>query len=167
MVPLSPLHNYAGPWHEPHGPPLAPQTLGNHEFDNGVGEGAGLAGFIANISGAFPVLSCNLDISGEPGLEGLVQPYALIDLPLANVTVGVVGLTSIDTPDTSNPGAPRRAGLGSAGLGWAALGWAGLGAPTCPPPALLLPPLLFGTASLRPVISALHRSCIAAASPTL
>ncbi|EFN56515.1 hypothetical protein CHLNCDRAFT_144120 [Chlorella variabilis] len=79
-------------------------TLGNHEFDNGVGEGAGLAGFIANISGAFPVLSCNLDISGEPGLEGLVQPYALIDLPLANVTVGVVGLTSIDTPDTSNPG---------------------------------------------------------------
>jgi hypothetical protein len=70
-------------------------------FDYGVDM---LAGFIGNISGAFPVLSCNLDTSAEPALEGLVQRYALIDLPIANITIGVVGLTSVETPETSNPG---------------------------------------------------------------
>lgn len=79
-------------------------TIGNHEFDNGPTGDAGLEGFARNISGAFPVLSCNVDISGEPALEGLVQRYALIELERSGATVGIVGLTSVETPETSSPG---------------------------------------------------------------
>lgn len=54
-------------------PAAAPQTLGNHEFDDGV---ANLADFIRNAS--FPVLSCNLDTSAEPLLDGLVEVRAIV-----------------------------------------------------------------------------------------
>jgi len=80
------------------------QTIGNHEFDMGPVGDAGLEGFAVNISGAFPLLSCNLDVSQQPALDGLVERYTLIELPISNVTIGVVGLTSIDTPATSSPG---------------------------------------------------------------
>ncbi len=80
------------------------QTVGNHEFDNGPTGDAGLEGFARNISGAFPVLSCNLDISGQPALQGLVQRYALVELERSGATVGIMGLTSVDTPETSSPG---------------------------------------------------------------
>ncbi|KAL4445897.1 hypothetical protein ABPG77_009096 [Micractinium sp. CCAP 211/92] len=79
-------------------------TVGNHEFDNGPTGDAGLEGFARNISGAFPVLSCNLDISGQPALQGLVQRYVLVQLERSGATVGIVGLTSVDTPETSSPG---------------------------------------------------------------
>jgi hypothetical protein len=49
-------------------PAFLAQTLGNHEFDDGP---ESLATFIGNAS--FPVLSCNLDTSAEPLLDGLVQ----------------------------------------------------------------------------------------------
>lgn len=79
-------------------------TVGNHELDHGPTGDAGLEGFARNVSGAFPILSCNLDISGEPALEGLVQRYALVDLERSGATVGIVGLTSVETPETSSPG---------------------------------------------------------------
>lgn len=75
------------------------------QFDNGATGAAGLEGFIRSINGSFPVLSCNLDTSGEPALAGLVQRFALLPLQHSNATVGVVGLTSVETPETSNPGA--------------------------------------------------------------
>ncbi len=74
------------------------------QFDNGATGAAGLEGFIRSINGSFPVLSCNLDTSGEPALAGLVQRFALLPLQHSNVTVGLVGLTSVETPETSNPG---------------------------------------------------------------
>lgn len=74
-------------------------TLGNHEFDNGIEI---LAQFIGNCS--FPVLACNLDTSREPRLTGLVQPYTVIELPKSGVKVGVVGLVTTTTPETSQPG---------------------------------------------------------------
>lgn len=74
------------------------------QFDYGAIGAAGLEGFARNVSDAFPILSCNLDVSGEPALAGLVQPFALIDLPVSGLTVGVVGLTPVDTAETSNPG---------------------------------------------------------------
>jgi 2',3'-cyclic-nucleotide 2'-phosphodiesterase (5'-nucleotidase family) len=101
-------------------------TASGCRFDYGVDM---LAGFIGNISGAFPVLSCNLDTSAEPALEGLVQRYALIDLPIANITIGVVGLTSVETPETSNPGKAAaecwglRGGAGRGGADLHAKGW--------------------------------------------
>ncbi|KAL4425700.1 hypothetical protein ABPG75_009716 [Micractinium tetrahymenae] len=79
-------------------------TLGNHEMDSGPTGDAGLEGFARNVSGAFPILSCNLDISGQPALEGLVQRYALVQLERSGATVGIVGLTSVETPETSSPG---------------------------------------------------------------
>lgn len=75
------------------------------QFDNGATGAAGLEGFIRSVNGSFPVLSCNLDMSGEPALAGLVQRFALLPLQHSNATVGVVGLTSVETPETSNPGA--------------------------------------------------------------
>lgn len=74
------------------------------QFDWGATGAAGAEGFIRNVSGAFPVLSCNLDVSREPALQGLVQRYALVELPLSGLTAGIVGLTSVETPETSNPG---------------------------------------------------------------
>ena len=74
------------------------------QFDNGPTGPAGLEGFIRAVNGSFPVLSCNLDASHEPALAGLVQRFALLPLQHSNVTVGVVGLTSIETTETSNPG---------------------------------------------------------------
>ena len=120
-----------------------------------------LAEFIRNAT--FPVISCNLDTSQEPELDGLVQvghvffffsflnqrnapclrispgisraaapcsgkgsaagrwppacrpglslptpaclqPYTILELPRSGVKVGVVGLTTVDTPETSSPG---------------------------------------------------------------
>lgn len=78
------------------------------QFDNGVTGDAGLEGFVRSINGSFPVLSCNLDTTGEPALAGLVQRFALLPLQHSNVTVGVVGLTSVETPETSNPGPSVR-----------------------------------------------------------
>jgi hypothetical protein len=77
--------------------PPAPQTLGNHEFDDGV---ANLADFIRNTT--FPVLSCNLDTSAEPLLDGLVEvrrpppaacagPAGLVRLPVRKGDVGAWG----------------------------------------------------------------------------
>jgi hypothetical protein len=72
-------------------------TLGNHEFDDGV---ANLADFIRNTT--FPVLSCNLDTSAEPLLDGLVEvrrpppaacagPAGLVRLPVRKGDVGAWG----------------------------------------------------------------------------
>ena len=49
------------------------QTLGNHEFDFGP---AGLATYLKQTN--FPMVGgCNVNVSNEPALKGLVQKYVV------------------------------------------------------------------------------------------
>ncbi|XP_071498726.1 5'-nucleotidase-like [Diadema antillarum] len=66
--------------------------LGNHEFDNGI---SGLLPFLKNVS--FPILSCNIDASSEPRLQGLFVCSHVFEF--SGERVGVVGYTLQSTPD--------------------------------------------------------------------
>jgi len=72
-------------------------ALGNHEFNLGPGH---LAEFLKGAK--FKVVSANVDISREPRLQGLLAPYAV--LQVGGEKVGLVGLTTPDTREISNPG---------------------------------------------------------------
>lgn len=72
-------------------------TLGNHEFDNGDEI---LAQFIDAIS--FPVVSANIDFSTEPLLADKIVPSVIIDVN--GELVGVIGITTGETPGISSPG---------------------------------------------------------------
>ncbi|WP_117237331.1 bifunctional metallophosphatase/5'-nucleotidase [Thermus sediminis] len=72
-------------------------ALGNHEFNLGP---EGLARFLRGAR--FRVVSANVDASREPRLQGLFTPYAVV--PVGGERVGVVGLTTPDTKEISNPG---------------------------------------------------------------
>ncbi len=72
-------------------------TLGNHEFNLGPGP---LAEFLRGAR--FRVVSANVDVTREPRLKGLLAPYAV--LSVGGERVGVVGLTTPDTREISNPG---------------------------------------------------------------
>jgi 5'-nucleotidase len=67
------------------------QSLGNHEFDDGVN---GLVPFINNAT--FPILASNLDLSKEPNLN---RPNLLksVVFHLGGVKVAVIGYV---TPET-------------------------------------------------------------------
>ncbi|MFN3266412.1 MAG: bifunctional metallophosphatase/5'-nucleotidase [Deinococcales bacterium] len=73
------------------------QTVGNHEFDNGPGQ---LADYIKNAT--FPVVSANIDASAEPLLKDLLKKSTLLEV--AGQKVGIVGVTTPDTPIASSPG---------------------------------------------------------------
>lgn len=74
-------------------------TLGNHEFDKGSALLA--ANFLADVS--YPVLSANLDYSAEPAFtKGSIAPYAV--KILGGTRVGIVGITTEETPFISSPG---------------------------------------------------------------
>ena len=76
----------------------AAQTIGNHEFDNGV---AGLVPFIRNAS--FPVVCANINGSLDSDwVPELVRPYVV--LARGGERVGVVGYISQDTPQLSKTG---------------------------------------------------------------
>ncbi|MBK8051341.1 MAG: 5'-nucleotidase C-terminal domain-containing protein [Anaerolineales bacterium] len=72
-------------------------TVGNHEFDNGP---AGLANFLDKVK--FPVVSANIDASGEPLLDGKIAPYTVLDVN--GEQVGIIGLTTVEAPTNSSPG---------------------------------------------------------------
>ena len=72
-------------------------TVGNHEFDNGP---ENLARFVK--AAKFPVLSANVDASAEPALAGLLRPFTL--LKRGAISIGVVGLTTLETTTGSSPG---------------------------------------------------------------
>ncbi len=72
-------------------------AVGNHEFDDGP---KALADFIAAVD--FPVLSANLDLSGEPLLADAVRPAAVIERD--GERLGLIGLTPTDTAELSSPG---------------------------------------------------------------
>ena len=73
------------------------QTLGNHEFDDGP---AGLRPYLDAVS--WPVLSANTDTSREPRLKDRYKPYTIV--VKNGQRIGIVGLTTADTPITSSPG---------------------------------------------------------------
>jgi 5'-nucleotidase / UDP-sugar diphosphatase len=73
------------------------QTIGNHEFDNGAPQ---LAEYIK--SATFPVVSANIDASAEPLLKDLIKKSTVLEV--AGQKLGVVGVTTPDTPITSSPG---------------------------------------------------------------
>ena len=73
------------------------QTLGNHEFDDGP---AGLRPYLDAVS--WPVLSANTDTSREPRLKDRYKPYTIV--VKNGQRIGIVGLTTADTPTTSSPG---------------------------------------------------------------
>ena len=73
------------------------QTIGNHEFDGGA---APLADYIKNAT--FPVVSANIDASAEPLLKDILKKSTILEV--AGQKVGIVGVTTPDTPITSSPG---------------------------------------------------------------
>ena len=72
-------------------------VVGNHEFDSGPGT---LGSFIRGA--AFPVLSANIDSSAETALDDEILPCTI--LTVGEGRIGVIGLTSTDTPSMSSPG---------------------------------------------------------------
>jgi len=73
-------------------------ALGNHEFDNGDEV---LADFVTAVE--FPVLSANIDFSESPTLADVgIEQYTVVDVN--GTSVGVIGLTTPDTPEIANPG---------------------------------------------------------------
>lgn len=74
-------------------------AVGNHEFDHGPGN---FARFVREAR--FPVLGANIDAAGEPALAGLLRRSVL--LTRGEHRIGVLGLTTPDTPGISSPG-PR------------------------------------------------------------
>ncbi|MDM7324041.1 MAG: 5'-nucleotidase C-terminal domain-containing protein [Thermus sp.] len=72
-------------------------ALGNHEFDLGPGP---LAEFLRGAR--FKAVSANLGVEREPRLKGLLAPYAVV--MVGGEKVGVIGLTTPDTREISNPG---------------------------------------------------------------
>ena len=73
-------------------------AVGNHEFDDGP---KGLADFIAAVS--FPVVSGNLDLTGEPLLDGKVENHVVLEV--GGQKIGIVSALATDTVETSSPGA--------------------------------------------------------------
>jgi len=72
-------------------------TLGNHEFDNGDDV---LLEFLNGLS--FPVVAANIDSSGNAALDEKVSPYAVVEV--GGRQIGVIGLTTADTQESSSPG---------------------------------------------------------------
>lgn len=73
------------------------QVLGNHEFDDGPPV---LAHYLDNAS--WPVLSANTVTEAEPLLAGKVKPSAVVERGARRI--GIVGLTTVETPVASRPG---------------------------------------------------------------
>ncbi|WP_102959509.1 bifunctional metallophosphatase/5'-nucleotidase [Mangrovicella endophytica] len=72
-------------------------ALGNHEFDRGP---AGAAVFLDTIT--FPMLLANGDTSKEPLIAGRTKPSIILDAD--GDKVGVIGLSTVETPEVSSSG---------------------------------------------------------------
>jgi 5'-nucleotidase / UDP-sugar diphosphatase len=72
-------------------------TLGNHEFDDGP---VTLTEFVSGLE--FPVISSNIDFTGEPALDALIDPYKIFEV--GGRKIGIIGFTTEDVPALSQPG---------------------------------------------------------------
>jgi len=68
------------------------QTLGNHEFDHGIGA---LLSYLNGIQD-IPTVVSNLNLTAEPELNNFVLPSLV--LTINNTKVGIVGCLTTDTP---------------------------------------------------------------------
>lgn len=78
-------------------------AIGNHEFDFGPDV---LADLVRGFEPPVPFLSANLDFSGEPGLQALVNEGRIAGSTVLNVRgeqIGVVGATTDRLPSISSP----------------------------------------------------------------
>ncbi|MDO5641610.1 MAG: metallophosphoesterase, partial [Paracoccus sp. (in: a-proteobacteria)] len=73
-------------------------AVGNHEFDDGP---EALAALIDATD--FPILAANIDVSQSNVLKDKLLDSVVIDL--GGDRIGVIGATTIDTPNVSSPGA--------------------------------------------------------------
>jgi 5'-nucleotidase len=68
-------------------------TLGNHDFDNGVGmlvEAMESMEQLKHANPAFPFVNCNFDCKGAPALGKRLRPYLIRDFP--GLRVGLTGV---------------------------------------------------------------------------
>lgn len=72
-------------------------ALGNHEFNNGP---EGILPLLNAVS--FPVLGGNLDVSGDPALNGRIGDTVVLDVN--GTPVGIVSAVTLDTMEISSPG---------------------------------------------------------------
>lgn len=72
-------------------------ATGNHEFDDGPAE---FARFIE--AAEFPILGGNFDVSNEPELAGKLT--GVVVLNVGGERIGVIGSTTVDTPEISSSG---------------------------------------------------------------
>lgn len=78
-------------------------AIGNHEFDFGPDV---LADFISGFTSAVPFLSANLDFSGEPSLQALVDAGILaksVVVEQRGERIGIIGATTPNLPFISSP----------------------------------------------------------------
>jgi 5'-nucleotidase len=75
---------------------LDAMAAGNHEFDRGT---AGLTTLLNHAE--FPILSANMDVSGDPDLAGRIAPYIIKQV--AGEPVAVIGLLTGDLAQISSP----------------------------------------------------------------
>lgn len=78
-------------------------AIGNHEFDFGPEV---LADFIGGFGGSLPFVSANLDFSGEPRLQELVDNGSIVKrvvIEEQGQKIGVVGATTPNLPFISSP----------------------------------------------------------------
>ncbi len=73
------------------------KAVGNHEFDDGP---AGLAALADRVS--FPLLSGNLDLTGEASLTGRIKDHVVLEV--GGEKIGILSALATDTVDTSSPG---------------------------------------------------------------
>lgn len=78
-------------------------AVGNHEFDDGPET---LAAFMDAVK--FPVLSANIDASQSEVLKGKLKGSAIIEV--GGEKIGIVGGTTLDTPEISAPGDKLKIG---------------------------------------------------------
>ena len=72
-------------------------AVGNHEFDDGP---AALGTLLDGVD--FPVLSANIDVSGEPVLADRIEKSTVLEA--GGERIGIVSVLAEDTPETSSPG---------------------------------------------------------------
>ncbi len=75
-------------------------SLGNHEFDDGVHD---LEAFSSAIEDSYPLLACNIDTSGVPGLNGKIKPYSMHTIGQKNIAI--IGYVTPETKELSDTGA--------------------------------------------------------------
>ena len=75
--------------------------VGNHEFDQGP---AVLAAYAEAAN--FPLVTSNVDVSGDNALAGRLRPWIVLER--GGLKIGIVGLTTLETPTGSSPGRDVR-----------------------------------------------------------